>query len=63
MTVALWTFDGTVVKIVSSKKLAQMIVCCFIVNTLAMVERLCFHHPRTWCCPMPQNFVKIQSTR
>jgi hypothetical protein len=31
--------DGTVVKIVNSKKLAQMIVCYFVVNTLALVER------------------------
>jgi hypothetical protein len=31
--------DGTVVKIVNSKKLAQMIVCYFVVNTLALAER------------------------
>jgi hypothetical protein len=30
--------DGTVVKIVSSKKSAQMIVYYFIANTLALVE-------------------------
>jgi hypothetical protein len=39
MMVALYTLDGTVVKIMSSKKLAQMIVCYFIANTLALVER------------------------
>jgi hypothetical protein len=38
MTVALWTFDGTVVKIVSSKKLAQMIMYYFVVDNLALVE-------------------------
>jgi hypothetical protein len=31
-------FDGIVVKIVSSKKLAQMIVCYFVANTLVLVE-------------------------
>jgi hypothetical protein len=31
--------DGTIVKIVSSKKSVQMIVCYFVVNTLAMAER------------------------
>jgi len=31
-------FDGTVVKIGSSKKLAQMIVCYFIVDTLALTK-------------------------
>jgi hypothetical protein len=30
--------DGTVVKIVSSKKLVQMIVCYFIVDTLVMAK-------------------------
>jgi hypothetical protein len=39
MTVALWTFDGTIMKIVSSKKLAQMIGCYFVVDTLALAER------------------------
>jgi hypothetical protein len=32
-------FDGTIMKIMSSKKLAQMIVCYFIVDTLALVEQ------------------------
>jgi hypothetical protein len=32
-------FDGIVGKIVNSKKLAQMIICYFIVDTLALVER------------------------
>jgi hypothetical protein len=36
--VLLKKFDGTVMKIVSSKKLAQMIMCYFIANTLALVE-------------------------
>jgi hypothetical protein len=49
MMLTLQTFDGTIVKIVNSKKSAQMIVCCFITNTLALVEQLCSHHPRTWC--------------
>jgi len=39
MTMVLTTFDGIVVKIVSSKKLAQMIVCYFVADTLALVER------------------------
>jgi hypothetical protein len=30
--------DGTIVKIVSSKKSAQMIVCYFVVNTLALAK-------------------------
>jgi len=38
MMVALWTFDGTVVKIVSSKKLTQMIMYYFVVDNLALVE-------------------------
>jgi hypothetical protein len=54
--------DGTIMKLMSLKKSAQMIVCYFIANTLALVEQYCFHHPRTWCCPMPQNFVAIQNT-
>jgi hypothetical protein len=54
-------FDGTVVKIVSSKKRVQMIVCYSVVDTLTLVERKCCHHLKTWCCPMPQNFVRIQS--
>jgi hypothetical protein len=29
-------FDGTIVKIMSSKKLVQMIVCYFVVDTLAL---------------------------
>ncbi len=48
-------------KIVSSKKSIQMIVCYFVDDTLALAEQKCFHHPKTWCCPMPQNFVAIQS--
>jgi hypothetical protein len=32
-------FDGTVVKIVSSKKSTQMIVCYFVANTLALAKR------------------------
>jgi hypothetical protein len=32
-------FDGTIVKIVSSKKSAQMIVCYFVTDTLALAER------------------------
>jgi hypothetical protein len=31
-------FDGTIVKIMSSKKSAQMIVCYFVANTLVMAE-------------------------
>jgi hypothetical protein len=31
--------NGTIVKIVNSKKLAEMIVCYFIVNTLALAEQ------------------------
>jgi len=38
MTVVLSMFNGIVVKIVSSKKSAQMIVWYFVVNTLALVE-------------------------
>jgi len=45
------------------KKLAQMIMCYFVVDTLALVEHSCSHHPKTWCCPMPQNFVAIQSIK
>ncbi len=54
-------FDGIVVKIVSSKKQIQMIMRYFVTDTLALAEQ--YHHPRTWCCPMPQNFVTIQSTK
>jgi len=32
-------FDGTIVKIVNSKKSAEMIVCYFVVNTLILAER------------------------
>jgi len=39
MMMALQTLDGTVVKIVNLKKSTQMIMCCFIVDTLALVER------------------------
>jgi hypothetical protein len=38
MTVVIYTLDGTVVKIVSSKKLVQMIVRYFVVDTLALAE-------------------------
>jgi len=38
MTVVLWTFNGIVMKIVSSKKLVQMIECYFVVDTLALAE-------------------------
>jgi hypothetical protein len=38
MMMVLETFDGTIVKIMSSKKSAQMIVCYFVANTLALVE-------------------------
>jgi len=31
--------DGTIVKIMSSKKSAQMIVCYFVVNTLALAKQ------------------------
>jgi len=37
MTMVMYTLDGTIVKIVNSKKLAQMIMCYFIVDTLALV--------------------------
>jgi len=50
-------FDGTIMKIMSSKKLVQMIVGYFVANTFALVEWYWFYHPRTWCCPMPQKFV------
>jgi hypothetical protein len=36
MTVVLWMFDGTVVKIMSLKKLAQRIVCYYVANTWAL---------------------------
>jgi hypothetical protein len=36
MRVVLWMLDGTVVKIVSLKKLAQRIVCYSIANTWAL---------------------------
>jgi hypothetical protein len=38
MMVALQTFDGTIVKIVNSKKLAQMIVCYFVTDILALAK-------------------------
>jgi len=38
MIVVLQTFDGTIMKIVSSKKLAQLIVCYFVSDTLALAE-------------------------
>jgi hypothetical protein len=38
MIVVLQTFDGTIMKIVSSKKLAQLIVCYFVADTLALAE-------------------------
>jgi hypothetical protein len=59
MTVALYMLDGIFVKIVNSKKSTQMIVCYFVVDTLALAEQQCSHHLRTWCYPMPQNFVAI----
>jgi hypothetical protein len=31
-------FDGTIMEIVSSKKLTQMIVCYFIANTVALAK-------------------------
>jgi hypothetical protein len=49
MTVVLYTLDGIVVKIVSLKKSVQKIVCYFVVDT--------------WCCPMPQIFLIIQSIK
>jgi hypothetical protein len=39
MMVVLYTLDDTVVKIVSSKKSAQIIVCCFVADTMVLVER------------------------
>jgi len=39
MTVALYTLDGTVTKIMSSNKSAQMIVCYFVVDTLTLTEQ------------------------
>jgi hypothetical protein len=36
---ALQALDGTIVKIVNSKKSTQMIVCYFVADTLALVER------------------------
>jgi hypothetical protein len=38
MTVVLWMFDGTVVKIVSLKKSVQRIVCYFVADIWALVE-------------------------
>jgi DNA-directed RNA polymerase subunit H (RpoH/RPB5) len=38
MMVALLMFHGTIVKIVRSKKLVQMIVCYFVVDTLALAK-------------------------
>jgi len=38
MIVVLQMFDGTIMKIVSSKKLAQLIVCYFVADTLALAE-------------------------
>jgi hypothetical protein len=32
-------FDGTIVKIMNLKKLAQKIVCYFVTNTWAQVQR------------------------
>jgi hypothetical protein len=52
--------NGIVMKILTSKKSTQMIVCYFV--ALALAEQQCSHHPRTWCCLMPQNFVAIQNT-
>jgi hypothetical protein len=39
MIVTLYMFDGTVVKIVSSKKLAQMIMCYFVGDILVLVKQ------------------------
>jgi hypothetical protein len=36
MAVVLWMLDGTVVKIVSLKKLVQRIVCYFVADTWAL---------------------------
>jgi hypothetical protein len=52
-------FDGTIVKIVSSKELAQKIVSYFVTNTWALVEQYYSHRSKTWCCPMPQNFLSV----
>jgi hypothetical protein len=38
-----------------------MIVCYFVADTLALVDQQCSHHSKTWCCPMPQNFVAIHN--
>jgi hypothetical protein len=32
-------FDNIIVKIINSKKLTQMIVCYFVADTLALIER------------------------
>jgi hypothetical protein len=39
MTVVVEMLDGTVVKIMNLKNSAQRIVCYFVVNTWALVER------------------------
>ncbi len=62
MMMVLRMFGGTVVRIVNSKILVQMVVCYFVTDTLVLDEYYYFHHPRTWCCPMPQNFVTVRST-
>jgi hypothetical protein len=38
MTMVLWMLDGTIVKIVNSKILVQMVVCYFVTDTLALDE-------------------------
>jgi hypothetical protein len=37
-------------------------MCYFVNDTLALAEQKYFHHPKTWCCPMPQKFGPIQNT-
>jgi len=61
MMMVLWMLDGIVVKLVNSKILVPRVVCYFVTDTLVLDEEY-FHHPRTWCCPMPQNFVIVRST-
>jgi hypothetical protein len=38
MTVALCSFDGTVAKIVSLKKLTQMIMCYFVADICILIK-------------------------
>jgi hypothetical protein len=62
MMMVLWILDGIIVKFVSLKKSAQKIVCYFVADTWAPAQRSCSHHPRTCCCPIPQNFVIVRNT-